>query len=231
MSIHKQTQCNNGFTLVEVIISTLIVGLILSSIFYTLSFLNLNLNRLTDRYYDDDALLKSLSIIEHDLKSLSERSIRDEFGDYQPPLILNNKNDNIISFSRLVFDDVSMTQYTFRIEYNFSNNRLKRNIWNVLDRVQNSNFQTQFLDQNITDISILVANDDLQWIKNWPIGFDSINKDSSSSSIGLTTRNDIIEYQNISASKIVSRKLPLAFRIVIKHKLFGEVERVILSQI
>ena len=99
------------------------------------------------------------------------------------------------------------------------------------NQICNSNFQTQFLDQNITDISILVANDDLQWIKNWPIGFDSINKDSSSSSIGLTTRNDIIEYQNISASKIVSRKLPLAFRIVIKHKLFGEVERVILSQI
>ena len=47
MCIFKHNKFERGFTLVEVVISTLIIGIILSSIFYALGFLNINLDRLT----------------------------------------------------------------------------------------------------------------------------------------------------------------------------------------
>ena len=82
---------------------------------------------------------------------MSSRSIRDEYGDYQPSLIVSNTNDKKIIFSRSIFNELDDTQYTYRIEYDFSNQQLKRNIWNVLDRIQNSNYQTHVLDENILD--------------------------------------------------------------------------------
>ena len=44
MCIFKHNKFERGFTLVEVVISTLIIGIILSSIFYALGFLNINLD-------------------------------------------------------------------------------------------------------------------------------------------------------------------------------------------
>tara|TARA_B100001564_G_C20580252_1_gene642750 strand:+ start:55 stop:759 length:705 start_codon:yes stop_codon:yes gene_type:complete len=234
MFIHNKIKFNRGFTLIEVIVSTLITGIILSSIFYIISFLNTNLDRLSNRNQNYSLFLTSLSIIEQDLKSLSARSIRDEYGDTEPPLILYNGNEKKITFSRLIFDDKNLLSHTYRIEYSFVDQVLKRNIWDVLDRVQDSKFQSQILDKNITDIQIQASNDELKWHNNWPIGFKPINRYINKDSIGLTTRNDIMVYQNSSSGKeneFSSLKLPLAFKINIKHKIFGEIERVILSQI
>lgn len=234
MFIHNKIKFNRGFTLIEVIVSTLITGIILSSIFYIISFLNTNLDKLSNRNQNYSLFLTSLSIIEQDLKSLSARSIRDEYGDTEPPLILYNGNEKKITFSRLIFDDKNLLSHTYRIEYNFVDQVLKRNIWDVLDRVQDSKFQSQILDKNIIDIQIQASNDELKWHNNWPIGFKPINRYINKNSIGLTTRNDIMVYQNSSSgteNEFSSLKLPLAFKINIKHKIFGEIERVILSQI
>jgi hypothetical protein len=134
-------------------------------------------------------------------------------------------------FSRSIFDESHHTQYTYRIEYDFSNQQLKRNIWNVLDRIQNSNYQTHILDENILDFSIFITDHDMQWLESWPVGYIIDNTSSESSSIGLTTRSDIEAYQNLTSNKSKNDRLPLAFKILIKHKYYGDIERVILSQI
>ena len=77
MCIFKRNKFERGFTLVEVVISTLIIGIILSSIFYALGFLNINLDRLTKNHENYEKFITTLSIIEQDLKTLSSRSIRD----------------------------------------------------------------------------------------------------------------------------------------------------------
>ena len=71
----------------------------------------------------------------------------------------------------------------------------------------------------------------MQWHQSWPIGYIIDNSSSQSSSIGLTTRNDIEAYQNLITNKSKNERLPLAFKIIIKHKYYGDIERVILSQI
>ena len=231
MYIFKRHKFERGFTLVEVVISSLIIGIILSSIFYALGFLNINLDRLTKNHENYEKFITTLSIIEQDLKTLSSRSIRDEYGDYQPSLVVSNTNDKKIIFSRTIFNELDHTQYTYRIEYDFSNQQLKRNIWNVLDRIQNSNYQTHTLDENILDFSVSITDYNMQWHQSWPIGYIIDNSSSQSSSIGLTTRNDIEAYQNLITNKSKNERLPLAFKIIIKHKYYGDIERVILSQI
>ena len=231
MYIFKRHKFERGFTLVEVVISSLIIGIILSSIFYALGFLNINLDRLSKNHKNYEKFLTTLSIIEQDLKTLSSRSIRDEYGDYQPSLVVSNTNDKKIIFSRTIFNELDHTQYTYRIEYDFSNQQLKRNIWNVLDRIQNSNYQTHTLDENILDFSVSITDYNMQWHQSWPIGYIIDNSSSQSSSIGLTTRNDIEAYQNLISNKSKNERLPLAFKIIIKHKYYGDIERVILSQI
>ena len=231
MYIFKRHKFERGFTLVEVVISSLIIGIILSSIFYALGFLNINLDRLSKNHENYEKFITTLSIIEQDLKTLSSRSIRDEYGDYQPSLVVSNTNDKKIIFSRTIFNELDHTQYTYRIEYDFSNQQLKRNIWNVLDRIQNSNYQTHTLDENILDFSVSITDYNMQWHQSWPIGYIIDNSSSQSSSIGLTTRNDIEAYQNLISNKSKNERLPLAFKIIIKHKYYGDIERVILSQI
>ena len=231
MYIFKRHKFERGFTLIEVVISSLIIGIILSSIFYALGFLNINLDRLTKNHENYEKFITTLSIIEQDLKTLSSRSIRDEYGDYQPSLVVSNTNDKKIIFSRTIFNELDHTQYTYRIEYDFSNQQLKRNIWNVLDRIQNSNYQTHTLDENILDFSVSITDYNMQWHQSWPIGYIIDNSSSQSSSIGLTTRNDIEAYQNLTSNKSKNERLPLAFKIIIKHKYYGDIERVILSQI
>ena len=231
MFILKKNEAELGFTLIEVLVSTLIVGMILSSIFYTIGFLNINLDRITVNHKNYESFIRTLSVIEQDLKTISSRTIRDEYGDYQPSLIVNDQSDKKIIFSRSIFDEKDLIQLTYRIEYDFSNQILRRNVWNVLDRIQNSNYQTQFFDKNITDISISVTDNGMQWYKFWPIGYIQTSENIDTSSIGLTTRNDIEAYQNLTSGKFKTDKLPNAFKILINHKYFGEIERVILSQI
>ena len=146
-------------------------------------------------------------------------------------MVVSNTNDKKIIFSRTIFNELDHTQYTYRIEYDFSNQQLKRNIWNVLDRIQNSNYQTHTLDENILDFSVSITDYNMQWHQSWPIGYIIDNSSSQSSSIGLTTRNDIEAYQNLTSNKSKNERLPLAFKIIIKHKYYGDIERVILSQI
>ena len=60
MCIFKRNKFERGFTLVEVVISTLIIGIILSSIFYALGFLNINLDRLTKNHENYEKFITTL---------------------------------------------------------------------------------------------------------------------------------------------------------------------------
>ena len=63
MFILKKNEAELGFTLIEVLVSTLIVGMILSSIFYTIGFLNINLDRVTVNHKNYESFVKTLSLI------------------------------------------------------------------------------------------------------------------------------------------------------------------------
>ena len=224
---------NEGFTLIEVLISSFIVGLLLSAIFFTISFLNINIQSSNKNYKEKEKFLISLSMIERDLKTLVNRPIRDSFGDYEAALIIDNDSEKKISLSRILYNDVTNINEILRIDYVFSNNKLKRNIWNVLDRVQNTEYQTHFLDNNIKDIQILAIDQTNKWLKFWPISSISSDKsdnNNAESNYENNFGNKLLNYQNIMSGDTISI-LPYAFKIIVNHKNYGTIERVILSQI
>lgn len=225
-------QNNRGFSLVEVLVSSFIVGMILSAIFFTLSFLNINILKSSENFNEKKELMVTLSIIERDLKSLVNRPIRDIYGEYLPALIINNETENKISFSSILYDDQKKVNKIVRIDYNFSEQRLKRNIWNVLDRVQNSSFQTHTLNENIESISIKAIDYSGEWQNFWPTDISQKKYQSNEDKdIEFNFRNNkLLDYQNLMLGTIKSN-LPQALKIIIDHKNFGVIERVILSQI
>ena len=226
----KLNKVSNGFTLIEVLVSTLIIGFIFSVIFYSVSALNLNLSITKMRNDNQHAVLKSLSIIEQDLTSIFNRPVRDELGEYETALILKNNDHTELLFTRSLYDDVNENTKLVRIAYTFNDNGYERRLWNVIDRVQGSTYQKHYFDRQINKIRILASDDDGQWQEYWPMGL-SVNLSNESSEIENRniSRDDIRRYQLLSTrSSITKINLPTAFKVIIDHEELGRFERVIL---
>ena len=226
----KLNKASKGFTLIEVLVSTLIVGFIFSVIFYSVSSLNLNLSFTKMRNDNQHVVLKSLSIIEQDLSSIFNRPVRDELGEYETALMLKNNNHTELLFTRSLYDDVQENIKLVRIAYTFDDDRYERRLWNVIDRVQGSKYQKHYFDRQINKIKILASDDEGQWQEYWPIGLSvKLSNESIEKENRNISRDDIIQYQLLTTpSSITKVNLPTAFKVIIEHEELGRFERVIL---
>ena len=226
----RLNKASKGFTLIEVLVSTLIVGFIFGVVFYAISALNLNLSFTKMRNDNQYTVLKSLSIIEQDLSSIFNRPVRDELGEYETALILKNNDHTELLFTRSLYDDVNENTKLVRIAYTFNDNGYERRLWNVIDRVQGSTYQKHYFDRQINKIRILASDDDGQWQEYWPMGLRvNLSNESSEIENRNISRDDILRYQLLSTrSSITKINLPNAFKVIIDHEELGRFERVIL---
>ena len=226
----RLNKTSKGFTLIEVLVSTLIVGFIFSVIFYSVSSLNLNLSFTKMRNDNQHVVLKSLSIIEQDLSSIFNRPVRDELGEYETALMLKNYDYTELLFTRSLYDDVQEHTKLVRITYTFDDDRYERRLWNVIDRVQGSKYQTHYFDRQINKIRILASDDEGQWQEYWPMGLRAnLSNESSENENRNISRDDILQYQLLTTpSSITKINLPTAFKVIIEHEELGRFERVIL---
>ena len=226
----RLNKASKGFTLIEVLVSTLILGLIFSVIFYSVSALNLNLSFTKMRNDNQHVILKSLSIIEQDLSSIFNRPVRDELGEYEAALILKNNDHAELLFTRSLYDDVQENTKLVRITYTFDDDRYERRLWNVIDRVQGSKYQKHYFDRQINKIRILASDDEGQWREYWPMGLRvMLSNESGENENRNISRDDILQYQLLTTpSSITKINLPTAFKVIIEHEELGRFERVIL---
>ena len=226
----RLNKASKGFTLIEVLVSTLIVGFIFSVIFYSVSSLNLSLSFTKMRNDNQHVVLKSLSIIEQDLSSIFNRPVRDELGEYETALMLKNYDYTELLFTRSLYDDVQEHTKLVRITYTFDDDRYERRLWNVIDRVQGSKYQKHYFDKQINRIIILASDDEGQWQEYWPMGLrTSLINESSEKENRNISRDDILQYQLLTTpSSITKVNLPTAFKVIIEHEELGRFERVIL---
>ena len=226
----KLNKASKGFTLIEVLVSTLIISFIVGVIFYSVSALNLNLSFTKMHNDNQHVVLKSLSIIEQDLSSIFNRPVRDELGDYETPLMLKNNDHTELLFTRSLYDDVQEHAKLVRITYTFDDDRYERRLWNVIDRVQGSKYQKHYFDRQINKIRILASDDEGQWQEYWPMGLRvNLSNGSSENENRNISRDDILQYQLLTTpSSITKVNLPTAFKVIIEHEELGRFERVIL---
>ena len=220
----------SGFTLIEVIVSALILGIILGIIFFSINTLNFTLLSNKDNHTDQKTIITILSTIEHDLSSAFVRPIRDELGEFEPALLLTNDNYSELSFTRSLHNSLQDETKLIRVWYTHNDGQFERRIWNVLDRVQNSSYQTHSFDPKIEQIKILATGVNGQWKEYWPIGTIRLTSDEEKNEQNRNiNREDILRYQALSTKsnthKIV---LPVAIKIIIEHSSLGIYERIIL---
>jgi len=219
-----------GFTLIEVLVSTFIIGIILSIIFFSIDSLNYNVLSNKKVSENQKSILLTLSIIEQDLSSLIDRPVRDKLGEYEPSVLLTNNTLSELSFTRSFYDNADKKTYLVRIQYTRNEGIYERRIWEVLDRVQDTNYETHFFDPEILRLKILAASLDGEWSEFWPINDDQILLSRAEGELDTNiSRDDILHFQALSSKKVGSTSnLPIAFKIIIEHESLGEIERVLI---
>ena len=219
-----------GFTLIEVLVSTFIIGIILSIIFFSIDSLNYNVLSNKKVSENQKSILLTLSIIEQDLSSLIDRPVRDKLGEYEPSVLLTNNTQSELSFTRSFYDNDDKKTYLVRIQYTRNEGIYERRIWEVLDRVQDTNYETHFFDPEILRLKILAASLDGEWSEFWPISYDQILLSRAEGELNTNiSRDDILRFQALSSKKVGSTSnLPIAFKIIIEHESLGEIERVLI---
>ncbi|MFV1872172.1 MAG: type II secretion system minor pseudopilin GspJ [Oleiphilus sp.] len=198
----------SGFTLLEVLLAigiTAMIGLgswqILTSAIRASESTQLRLSEL-------NALQKAMLIVSRDMRQVLPRSIRDEYGDYQPAMTTKNEL-SVLEFTRTGWrnpmdDKRSNIQ---RVAYELSDNSFIRHYWNVLDRSQDSTPISKTLLTDIESISLRFMNEGGGWLDEWP---SSTAGDSPSAS---------------GDPRLTDNQLPKAIEISFVSEKFGKFKR------
>lgn len=196
-----------GFTLLEVLIAigiTAMIGLgswqLLNSAIRTSEHTQLKLDELK-------ALQKTILILSRDLQQVVSRSVRDEYGDYQPALQSKGALYHL-EFSRAGWrnplgDPRSNLQ---RVAYELKQDEIVRHYWNVLDRSQDSESVYRSLLKGVEEFSIRFMKADNSWSDEWPV-------------------RDATAEDEVKDPRFKSNHIPKAVKITLTLKQFGSVSK------
>jgi len=155
-----------GFTLLEMLIALAIFGL-LAVMSYSGLRAVLEHQFRTEAEADQLAeLQKAYLVMQRDIEQVVARPVRNEFGEELAPLV----GDQTLEFTRGGWSNpLGRPRSTLqRVSYSWVDRQLRRYVWQVLDRAQDTLPVEQLVLDNIEYMQIryLFAND--QWKEQWP---------------------------------------------------------------
>ena len=155
-----------GFTLLELLVALSIFGLLA-----TLSYSGLQAVMTTQSQTEIAAdrlgeLQKLYLIMQRDIEQVVPRSIRDEYGDVQPPLV----GGETLQLTRSGWRNPAGRQRSHlqRVGYALEEQQLVRYSWAVLDRAQDSEPLVQLLSEAIEQIQVRYLDENNEWKEQWP---------------------------------------------------------------
>jgi len=155
-----------GFTLLELLVALAIFGLLavmsysgLHSVLEQQAGTRIEAERL-------GRLQKIYLIMQRDLEQLVPRTVRDEYGDPQSPLV----GAETLQLTRGGWNNplARPRSNLQRIGYTHENGELVRYSWTVLDRAQDSEPLRQPLGEEITGMEIRYLDAKNEWQAQWP---------------------------------------------------------------
>ncbi len=166
-----------GFTLLEMLIALSIFGLLavmsyggLSSVLEQQFRTGVEADRLAE-------LQKTYLIMQRDIEQVVSRPIRDEFGEELAPLV----GDQALQLTRGGWSNpLGHPRSTLqRVAWYREDQQLRRYVWQVLDRAQDSLPLEQLLMENIEHLQFryLLADDD--WKEQWPTPIQNPDPDAT----------------------------------------------------
>ncbi len=197
-----------GFTLIEILVAVAIFGL-LSVGAYTVLDAGMRSRAQTEsRLSRLEMLQRAIQVIEKDLRMISLRLVRDEFGDKLPLLKGQSEESGqqfFLEFTRADWrNPAGLPRSNLQhVIYRFDQGKLERLHTIFLDQASNSPKITRTLLEDVNAFSLEFLNEQNQWKNDWSI-------------LGLS-----------------DAKVPLPKAIKIKFELepFGEIERLIVTAI
>ena len=200
----------SGFTLLEVLIAIGITAMIGLGSWQILNSAIRTSGLTQDKLDELKALQKTMLIMSRDFQQAIPRSIRDEYGDYQPALTSKNQFYKL-ELSRAGWRNPlgDLRSNVQRVAYELDQDKLIRHYWNVLDRSQDSESIHRTLLTGVEELSFRFMNDSGGWADEWP-------SSASSSNSNATTSLDPRKQDNT---------IPKAVKITLTLKQFGKVSK------
>jgi len=201
---------NSGFTLIEILVAVAIFGF-LSVGAYTVLDAGMRSKEQTQvRLKRLQHLQRMMHQFEQDILLLSNRQVRNEFGDKQPLFRAQGGNgDNaILEFTRTNWrNPLQLPRSTLQhLIYTFKDGKLIRSHSIFLDQSTNSPKVDRLLIDQVDHLKVEFLNQDNQWLSDWAnLGFIAAADDSDKTDI-----------------------LPKAVRLTVELEPFGEIERTII---
>jgi len=161
------SQQQKAFTLLEMLISITIFALMAAMAYGGLNQIIRSSAQITQSNETLSELQFTLSSIEKDLLQLSNRKVRDEFGDEQPALKLAQ---DTLTFSRLGWVNFIGAQRSHiqRVEYDLKDGQLVRRYWLTLDQTVEQKPIESVLLHGVKELSFKVIDAQGKLYLSWP---------------------------------------------------------------
>ncbi len=198
----------NGFTLIEVLVSLAIFGVLYMLAFMTVDRTLANADLLTERMDRLQAIQRTMRYLASDLMQAAPRPVRDELGDsYTPSLRSDLLGDFALELTHGGWPNpAGLPRSTLqRTAYRLEEDGLLRYHWNVLDRTYaNEPYGTVLLD-DVIGLNFRFLQADGEWTEQWP------PQSAQATSFGPATL----------------RQRPIAVEIVLTLPEEGEITRIV----
>ena len=187
-----------GFTLLELLVALAIFGLLAAMSYGGLQAV------LEQQFYTQQAadrlagLQKLYLIMQRDIEQVVPRTVRDEFGDTQQPLV----GGDGLQLTRGGWRNPAGRQRSTlqRVGYAFNGEQLLRYSWSVLDRAQDSEALEQPLSPDVERLQLRYLDAADEWQDQWP--------DALASSLSTDPED-------------APQVLPRAVEVTVEHKTYG----------
>ena len=166
----KHHQPERGFTLIELLIAIAVFSVMsvmayggLSQIIDNSKHSKVELERLR-------SVQRAILTITRDLTQITERNIRDVYGNDQPFLDASNQLDYLVEFTRNGRRNPAKLKRSnlLRVAYRFEDKKLIRLFWPQLDRSQSMEaYESTLLDQ-VELVELRYMDEGKSWHSQWP---------------------------------------------------------------
>ncbi len=166
--VNEQGRSNSAFTLVEMLVVVGILGFIGIASF-DMASMGVRVKRaLVDQ---EKVMFDSIRLwqwIERDMEQLVDRTVRDELGEYEFSLKLEDAELNFTKAGWINPLGINRSELQ-RVRYQYDDEEavLKRTFWRVLDKEQDVVSVVQVFE-GVSSFSINVLDTDVEWTDSWP---------------------------------------------------------------
>ena len=166
--MRKGVSRQTGFTLLELIIAISIFGVISVMAYGALRHIADTAHHLEQRSEQLAGLQRAFFVMSKDFQQLTERTIRDQFGDEQSAFI--TEGSGRVEFTRAGWRNPlgKRRAHLQRVAYRLEEGVLFRDYWQVLDRAQDSAPLTSEIIQGVEAFELLLFDGSDEWKSTWP---------------------------------------------------------------